>query len=148
MRCSGNKDHVGAKEFDGNEFCAECGLWLRSVARKDRVPLLRPVPPRPGKKQGAGENELFTDSGLSSEALYMIASEDVAQREKWGSQSRSLAKWCLILGEEVGELNKAILEYLAGNETLTRIVREAVQVSTLALKIAWMCRRQLKKARE
>lgn len=94
------------------------------------------------------ETVLFTDEGLCEEALDMIASEDEAQREKWGVQYHYLAKWCLILGEEVGELNKAILEYFVGNDTLTQVVREAVQVATLALKIAWMCRRKLKKAGE
>lgn len=80
----------------------------------------------------------LTDSGLTNEALDLIAAEDVAQREKWGDQTHSIYKWVLILSEEVGELSKAVLESYHSDLCLRDIVKEAVQVATVALKIAWM----------
>ena len=77
------------------------------------------------------------DRGLCSEALDKISAEDVRQRAKWGEQWHEASMWYVILGEEFGELGKAILE-----EESVDIIAEAVQVATLALKIAWMEERQ------
>ena len=40
-----------------------------------------------------------------------IKQERKRQIDKFGEQSRSLIEWCVILGEEVGEANRAALEY-------------------------------------
>ena len=80
----------------------------------------------------------FHDKGLCEDALDMIAGEDTRQRTKWGDQKHSDYNWFTILMEEVGELCKAALE-----GDLKAIVKEATQVATLALKIAWMARRKL-----
>lgn len=76
------------------------------------------------------------DEGLSDDALDMIAAEDISQREKWGNQNHSPEKWYVILGEEFGELGKAILECKPRN-----VEKEAIQVATLGLKIAYMMRK-------
>ena len=81
----------------------------------------------------------FKDTGLSEEALGMVVSEDVAQREKWGEQIHDAHVWNTILGEEVGELARAIL-----TDNIVGIEKEATQAATVALKIAYMAR----KARE
>ncbi len=83
------------------------------------------------------------DEGLTNDALGMIVSEDLAQREKWGNQRYSIYKWLTILGEEVGELNGAVLDIVKGRgdeDHLKHIELEATQVATVALKIAWMAR--------
>lgn len=79
---------------------------------------------------------MLKDEGLSDDALDMIAAEDISQREKWGTQNHSPEKWYVILGEEFGELGKAILEGKRGD-----VEKEAIQVATLGLKIAWMMRK-------
>jgi NTP pyrophosphatase (non-canonical NTP hydrolase) len=39
-----------------------------------------------------------------------IKKERQQQDEKWGEQNHHAIEWCAILGEEVGEVNKAALE--------------------------------------
>lgn len=80
----------------------------------------------------------LNDTGLGSEAINMLYDEDARQREKWGDQTHSIYKWITILSEEVGELSKAVLEAYHSDAALRDVVKEAVQVATLALKIAWM----------
>ena len=70
---------------------------------------------------------------LDKKTLDKIAAEDIRQRRKGGDQRHSTHKWNTILGEEVGELAKAILE-----EDLESMADEGIQVATLALKIACM----------
>ena len=82
----------------------------------------------------------FWDRGLSEEALGMVASEDISQREEWGNQCHSIYKWQTIAMEEVGELSKAMLE-----ADLGAIEKEATQAATLLLKIAWMARERQRK---
>jgi len=82
----------------------------------------------------------WKDHGLSEdvllEALEEIKAEDVRQRKKFGNQYHSSARWFLILAEEVGELAKAILE----DEDPQLVIAEALQVTTLVLKISQMAR--------
>lgn len=42
--------------------------------------------------------------------LKEVAAERASQEAKWGEQNHSPAEWLMILGEEVGEVNKAALE--------------------------------------
>ena len=90
---------------------------------------------------------VLTDDGLTEEALGMIVAEDIAQIEKWGYQEHDIFEWLAIIGLTVGEMNKAILEHemMQWNheqraEKWNAIEKEATQVATLALKMAWMCR--------
>lgn len=74
--------------------------------------------------------------------IISVKEENKRQIEKWGIQDHPLPEWMLILNEEVGELNKAVLEqwYESGDfrELKNRTYKEAIQVATLALKIAEM----------
>jgi NTP pyrophosphatase (non-canonical NTP hydrolase) len=100
------------------------------------------------------------DLALKTNGLFdLVLSESRSQIKKWGIQDHSLAEWHLILAEEYGELSKAILELqfyqdsrqnLNGtsdiinltqrtkNEVKKEVKKEAIQVATLALKIAEM----------
>lgn len=73
--------------------------------------------------------ELLTD---------LVKEENSRQLVKWGVQVRTPFEWLAYLTEEVGELSQAISEeyYRKGNNTQVR--DEAIQVATLALKIAEM----------
>ncbi len=69
--------------------------------------------------------------------------EHVHQIKKWGIQKRLSFEWLAYLTEEVGELAEAIScsEYINGDSKVYRdsdVVKEAVQVATLALKIVEM----------
>lgn len=48
--------------------------------------------------------------------LEEIADERDSQDEKWGEQNHDPFKWLCILGEEVGEVNKAICDAFQWNE--------------------------------
>ena len=67
-----------------------------------------------------------------------IQEENLNQIEKWGVQALSAFEWLAFLTEEVGELAKAISEeeYRVGSKL--HVSKEAIQVATLALKIAEM----------
>jgi NTP pyrophosphatase (non-canonical NTP hydrolase) len=66
--------------------------------------------------------------------------ENAKQLDKWGIQERTSFEWLTYLTEEVGELAEAISEYEYRGEVSTAINKEAIQVATLALKIAEMSR--------
>lgn len=82
----------------------------------------------------------FVDMGITQDMLLWIGekvtAEDKAQIKKWGNQVHTADRWDTILGEEVGELSKAMLE-----QDLVEIEKEGIQAATLALKIAWMAKR-------
>ena len=60
--------------------------------------------------------------------LANIKNERKNQDEKWGEQNHDIYKWLAILGEEVGEVNKAALE---GKKD--EIIEELIQVSAVAV---------------
>jgi len=71
--------------------------------------------------------------------LYQLVDvENLEQIHKWGIQNRLSFEWMNFLTEEVGELAKAISENMYRNGPSRDIVTEAIQVATLALKIAEM----------
>ncbi len=65
--------------------------------------------------------------------------EHFFQIKKWGIQTHSFFEWCNYITEELGELAKAIAENEYRHGTKQEIIDEAIQVATLALKIAEMC---------
>lgn len=67
-----------------------------------------------------------------------LIEENASQLMKWGVQNRTLPEWLMFLTEEVGELAEAIAEFIYRDGTPTQIWKEAIQTSTLALKIAEM----------
>lgn len=68
----------------------------------------------------------------------MVQEENRRQVEKWGIQDRSAFEWLCFLSEEHGELAEAIAENYYRRGSLEDVVKEAIQVATLALKIAEM----------
>jgi NTP pyrophosphatase (non-canonical NTP hydrolase) len=61
-----------------------------------------------------------------------VIAERKRQDNKWGEQNHIPVKWATILGEEYGELCKAIL----GGNSLNDIRIEAIHVSAVAIAIA------------
>lgn len=69
-----------------------------------------------------------------------VKDESSHQRHKWGVQSRTPAEWMMYLTEEIGELAEAISECEYRGAPPADVHKEAIQVATLALKIAEMYR--------
>jgi hypothetical protein len=76
--------------------------------------------------------------------LNKVLVERTAQDAKWGEQNHPLAHWMLILGEEVGEANKAVLELAVlwrdtpsavTGKDVDRVRDELVQVAAVAVAI-------------
>lgn len=82
----------------------------------------------------------FTDLQLldMDPLIEMIQSENIRQLEKWGIQTHSGPVWSTILQEEVGEVAKSILECTFGTGSHKQVAEEAIQIATVALKIAEM----------
>lgn len=62
-----------------------------------------------------------------------IKEERDRQDKKWGIQDHDEFKWLAILGEEVGEVNKAALENHFGSDSLDNYRKELVQVAAVAV---------------
>ena len=69
-----------------------------------------------------------------------VENENRRQIAKWGVQVRSPFEWLAYLTEEVGELSEAICDrvYQRGKDGTGDVYKEAIEVATLALKIAEM----------
>jgi len=72
--------------------------------------------------------------------LLMVVKENDAQLSKWGYQNHDPFKWMVFLTEEVGELAAEIADNVWDRKGATNatVAEEAIQVATLALKIAEM----------
>jgi NTP pyrophosphatase (non-canonical NTP hydrolase) len=70
--------------------------------------------------------------------MHQVEDESVRQIKKWGIQERTAFEWDTYLTEEVGSLAKAINECEYRDGPREKVVSEAIQVATLALKIAEM----------
>ena len=68
----------------------------------------------------------------------MIFAENVHQLSKWGIQDHTPFEWLTDTTEELGELAKAISEHHYRGGPASEVVKEAIQVVTLAIKIAEM----------
>lgn len=69
-----------------------------------------------------------------------VQAENRRQLDKWGVQNHSCFEWLAYTTEELGELSNAISEYYYRKGDRESVVKEAIQVATLALKIAEMYR--------
>ena len=85
-------------------------------------------------------SEQLTDKCLTSNSwiLKKVLNENSNQLSKWGIQTHSAFEWVAYTTEELGELAQAISEYEYRDGQKKDIVKEAVQLATLALKIAEM----------
>lgn len=68
--------------------------------------------------------------------LHEVADERVRQDARWGEQNHLDFVWTAILGEEVGEVNEAILEGTFGDAPMRHVRDELVQVAAVA--VAWI----------
>ena len=81
------------------------------------------------------------DHGLVADDLFLLEEEDKRQLEKWGNQSHTMFEWLAFMTEEMGELSKAISEWIYRLGDLEEIRDESIQLSTLAMKMAVMVNR-------
>ena len=58
----------------------------------------------------------------------LILAERKRQDEKWGEQNHDIYKWLAILGEEVGEANKAALD-----DKKSELIEELIQISAVTV---------------
>ena len=63
-----------------------------------------------------------------TEIIQLILNEREKQDDKWGEQNHDMYKWLAILGEEVGEANKAVLD----NKD-DELIDELIQVSAVVV---------------
>ena len=85
------------------------------------------------KEMRERERTFWRDGGLDSVDFQMLLQENEAQLKKWGHQTLELGEWFLILEEEFVEVREAI-----EGEGLAEVRAEAIQLATVALKIAAM----------
>lgn len=80
----------------------------------------------------------ITDEQLKNLANLIedIKRENSRQIDKWGVQSCSPFEWITWLTEETGELAQAVSEHYYRGKPKEEIYKEAIQVASLALKIA------------
>lgn len=62
-----------------------------------------------------------------------VKKERLRQDQNWGQQNHTPETWCLILGEEVGEVQKAVLEHRFGDKPWSEYREELVQVAAVAV---------------
>ena len=84
------------------------------------------------------ENFGLVDAGLSDDIWRQLQNEDMSQIAKWGFQKHGIFQWLAFITEELGELSEAISEYVYRDGDIDDIRKEAVQVATLAAKVAEM----------
>ena len=60
--------------------------------------------------------------------IKLILEERIKQDNKWGEQNHNIYKWLAILGEEIGEVNKAALE-----DKYDEIIDELIQIGAVTV---------------
>jgi len=67
-----------------------------------------------------------------------VLNENQRQLKKWGVQDRTPEQWLMFATEELGETAKAIAEHKWRGGSADDVIEEAIQTTTLCLKIAEM----------
>lgn len=67
--------------------------------------------------------------------FHEVLKERHRQDEKWGEQNHEPTDWCTILGEEVGEVNKAVFEAKFQNKPWEEYRTELIQVAAVAISM-------------
>ena len=70
----------------------------------------------------------------------LILSERNKQDVKWGEQNHDIYKWLAILGEEIGEVNKAALE-----DQYDEVIDELIQIAAVSIAMIESLDRNRKK---
>lgn len=68
----------------------------------------------------------------------LVYIENHRQLGKWGARDHHPFAWLAFTLEELGELSEAISEHLYREGLAEDVIKEAIEVATLALKIAEM----------
>jgi NTP pyrophosphatase (non-canonical NTP hydrolase) len=90
------------------------------------------------------KREQFVDAGIDDkDIIELIQKENYRQISKWGFQQHDLFEWHTYTSEELGEMAKAISEYVYRDGRLEDVIKEAIQTATLAIKIAIMAKKKL-----
>jgi NTP pyrophosphatase (non-canonical NTP hydrolase) len=79
------------------------------------------------------EWRLLSTTIINSETLHDLQAERNRQDDKWGKQDHKPLKWQSILGEEFGEVCKAINEHIFNGAPLEDYYTELVQVAAVAI---------------
>jgi NTP pyrophosphatase (non-canonical NTP hydrolase) len=91
-----------------------------------------------GKKKIKDKEEEMKDLCLKTSIHEKIREENIRQLKLWGVQEHEPFEWLAYVTEELGELSEAISEWTYRDGQVEDVVKEAIQVSTLSLKIAEM----------
>lgn len=78
----------------------------------------------------------FEETGMK------ILEENERQLVKWGIQKVTAFEWMTYLAEETGELAQALNEFIYRKGKIEDVEKEAIQVATLACKMAEMFRKK------
>lgn len=78
------------------------------------------------------------DFSRKRQVIADILKERIRQQKKWGKQSFTPPEWLVILGEEVGEANRAALEahfpFYGKQGDLKALRSELIQVAAVAMQ--------------
>tara|TARA_B100000902_G_C26876316_1_gene700327 strand:- start:82 stop:318 length:237 start_codon:yes stop_codon:yes gene_type:complete len=74
------------------------------------------------------------------DVIKLILEERLKQDSKWGEQNHNVYKWLAILGEEVGEVNKAVLD-----DNYDEIITELIQIGAVTVAMIESLERNRKK---
>ena len=93
-----------------------------------------------GRRSTTPEIIQWRDAELSGlpKMIVEIVDEGWRQVMKWGIQIHHPFAWLAFLTEELGELSQAVSEWLYRGGDAEAVRAEAIQVATLALKVAEM----------
>ena len=88
---------------------------------------------------------VFTESESWVEDLAAVNKELQRVLDRFGAQSLTLFDWASVLGEEYGEVCKAINDYefgTSGESDLRDVYKEAIQVAAVAVHMAAVIRQE------
>ena len=125
------------EKLDGVSTFADLVKLVEEIIAEDAKPPEQGIDPTQFGKDAPWEDQQLKDCQA---LMFQVLDENIRQISKWGVQKYDVFTWHAILAEEVGELAKAMLEYKFGSKSTTaeEIHKEAIQVATLAMKIAEM----------
>lgn len=84
-------------------------------------------------REGMSSTSLERETVDLAENIYVLAGRELArQYAKWGDQNHDPTYWLGILGEEFGEVCKAVIERREPDD----VIRELVQVIAVAIRMA------------
>lgn len=123
-KCLDCKEEYIVLEWTDCKTCEKCGSTDFAINPKERT------------KEDVAESKKMG-------VIVEIAKERARQDKKWGIQNHAPFKWLAILGEEVGEANKAALE-----DKPDEYRNELIQVAAVAMAMVECHDRHMEAAKE